>query len=107
MSPLKTFEYDLGIENPVIFANVLKNLWKHTGGDVCKRLDDIIKSGGKYNNEKDLSEDVKYIYKHIENIGKGLFAYTLSENISNDFNIPEYIKNAVLWACGVPLDDQN
>lgn len=47
MSPLKTFEYDLGIENPVIFANVLKNLWKHTGGDVCKRLDDIIKSGGK------------------------------------------------------------
>ena len=107
MSPLKTFEYDLGIENPVIFANVLKKLWNHRGGDVCKTLDDIIKKDGKYNAEKDLSEDVKYIYKHIENIGKGLFAYTLSENISNDFNIPEYIKNAVLWACGVPLDDQN
>ena len=107
MSPLKTFEYDLGIDNPVIFAQVLKNLWNSKNGPVCDNLDSIIKKEGKYNNEKDLSEDVKFIYNHIENIGKGLFAYTLSENVSDDFNIPEYIKNAVLWACGVPLDDQN
>ena len=33
-------------------------------------------------------------------IGKGVFAYALTEKITDDFIVPDYISNAVLWACG-------
>ena len=49
-----------------------------------------------------LAKDAKYIYEHIESdqIGKGAFAYALAEKITDDFVVPDYISNAVLWACG-------
>lgn len=49
-----------------------------------------------------LAKDARYIYEHIERdeIGKGVFAYTLAEKITDDFVVPDYISNAVLWACG-------
>ena len=49
-----------------------------------------------------LAKDAKYIYEHIESdkIGKGVFAYALAEKITDDFVVPDYISNAVLWACG-------
>ena len=52
-----------------------------------------------------LTNDIKFIYDHIETVGKGVFAHTLSENITDDFVVPEYIKEAVLWACGGIVDD--
>lgn len=49
-----------------------------------------------------LAKDAEYIYKHIESreIGKGVFAYALVEKITDDFIVPNYISEAVLWACG-------
>ena len=49
-----------------------------------------------------LAKHAKYIYEHIESdeIGKGVFAYALAEKITDDFIVPNYISNAVLWACG-------
>lgn len=35
-----------------------------------------------------------------DQIGKGAFAYALAETITDDFVVPDYISNAVLWACG-------
>ena len=49
-----------------------------------------------------LAKDATYIYEHIESdkIGKGVFSYALAEKITDDFVVPDYISNAVLWACG-------
>lgn len=102
ISPLKTFEYDLAIYNPVALANVLKELWPTDTGEVCRELTKIIEKNNKYADLDDLSNDAQYIYKHIESseIGKGIFAHALSGKINNDFVVPAYIEKAILWACG-------
>lgn len=100
ISPLKTFEYDLGINNPVILATALKSVWSSETGSVQTELTSIINRNGTYRNEDDLAKDIKYIYEHIEEVGKGIFSHALSEIICDDFTVPQYIEKAVLWACG-------
>lgn len=102
MSPLKTLEYDLSIYNPVTMATVLKTLWPTQDGDVVKQLDKIIDKKGIYDDNASLTEDSKYIYTHIDcgKVGKGIFAHTLAEMIPDEFIVPCYIKEAILWACG-------
>lgn len=102
VSPLKTFEYDLATYNPKVLASVLKSIWPAPNGDVCAELDKIISRKVQYSDLSVLAKDVEYIYKHIESseVGKGVFAYTLTERITDDFIVPDYISNAVLWACG-------
>jgi putative ATP-dependent endonuclease of OLD family len=102
VSPLKTFEYDLATYNPMLFATVLKSVWPTQKGSVCIELDKIIARGNSYSDTSLLADDAKYIYEHIEDdeVGKGVFAYALAEKIMADFVVPEYISNAVLWACG-------
>lgn len=102
VSPLKTFEYDLATYNPNLLATVLKSIWPTPNGSVCTELDRIIAKENSYSDMSFLAKDAKYIYEHIESneIGKGVFAYTLAEQITDDFIVPDYISNAVLWACG-------
>lgn len=102
VSPLKTFEYDLATYNPKVLATALKNIWPSPDGEVCKELDKIIARENNYDDSSILAKDAEYIYKHIESseIGKGVFAYTLVEKITDDFVVPNYISEAVLWACG-------
>lgn len=108
VSPLKTFEYDLATYNPTVLAEVLKSIWPTPNGTVCAELDKIIGRKAPYCDLSLLAKDAEYIYKHIESsdIGKGAFAYALVENISDDFVVPNYITNAVLWACGGDLCDE-
>lgn len=102
VSPLKTFEYDLATYNPKLLATVLKSIWPTPNGSVCTELDRIIAKENSYSDMLLLAKDAKYIYEHIESdkIGKGVFAYALAEKIMDDFIVPDYISNAVLWACG-------
>lgn len=98
----------MSIYNPVLFANILKSLWPTDNGAVCNRLDGIIQKGGHYDSQDRLTEDAKFIYEHIEDssIGKGIFAQVLAEQIPDDFIVPQYIIDAVLWACGGIQNDQ-
>lgn len=102
VSPLKTFEYDLATYNPVLLATVLKSVWPAQSGPVCAGLDEIIARWIHCDDMSLLKKDATYIYEYIEsdNVGKGVFAYALAEKITADFVVPEYISNAVLWACG-------
>lgn len=102
VSPLKTFEYDLATYNPMLLATVLKSVWPTQKGPVCTELEKIIARGNSYSDTSLLADNAKYIYEHIEDreVGKGVFAYALVEKITADFVVPEYISNAVLWACG-------
>ena len=102
VSPLKTFEYDLATYNPKLLATVLKSIWPTPNGSVCAELDGIIAKENSYSDMLLLARDAIYLYEHIESdqIGKGVFAYALAEKITDDFIVPDYISNAVLWACG-------
>lgn len=102
VSPLKTFEYDLATYNPKLLATVLRSIWPTTKGTVCAELDEIIGREAKYKDLSLLAKDAECIYRRIENgeIGKGVFAHALAEKITDDFIVPDYISNAVLWACG-------
>ena len=107
ISPLKTFEYDLAIFNPVCLATTLKSLWPVEDGSVCSRLDTIIQKGNTYADQNDLVGNARYIFEHIDSpkVGKGIFAHTLIDTISEGFIVPQYIKKAILWACGGYQDD--
>ena len=102
LSPYKTFEYDMALYNPVVFAKTLKDVWPSAEGSVSTRLGSIVKKKGEYETDEDLVSDAKFIYDHINSsqVGKGTFAHALLTFLNNDFTVPEYIKNAVLWACG-------
>lgn len=103
ISPLKTFEYDMAMLNPAIMAETLKALWPTAEGTVSPELQKIVDKHNDYNKDlQALRDDAKFIYKHIDDskVGKGLFAYSLAEKINEGFIVPEYIADAVLWACG-------
>ena len=97
ISPLKTFEYDLACHNSAVMAKSLLIVWPHEDGKRRIQLEKISHADNSIDNP------AKVIYECIEynSVGKGLFASTLANNIDGDFKGPSYIKEAVLWACGV------
>lgn len=111
ISPLKTFEYDLAMSgNFSIMAEVLEEEWPKEGGEKgvknhCKQIKD---KNNCYLKKEEKREDAKYIYKHIDcdDVGKGIFSQTLIEKIEKKQGIviPEYIKKAIIWACGGNCD---
>ena len=101
MSPYKTFEYDLAMYNIVPCAQALRKVLKSDSGAIAEEIDGIIKRHTEKVDETSLAADAKTVYKRIEDVGKGIYAYELVQKIDKDFVVPDYIKNAVLWACGV------
>jgi predicted ATP-dependent endonuclease of OLD family len=108
ISPLKTFEYDLAISgNTKIMAKTISNIWP-TDGSVKNNLSQIEKD-----EESNLRRNSIYIFKHIDvkEVGKAIFAQVLADSLKSDSNasekfvVPDYIKKAVLWACGVIVDE--
>ncbi len=113
VSPLKTFEYDLAMNNNFsLMAETIKDNWskgdekKEGVKKECLRIKD---KGNKYENDDERSGDAKYILKHIDSndLGKGVFSQFLLEKIEagNDINVPEYIQEAIIWACGGNCDE--
>jgi predicted ATP-dependent endonuclease of OLD family len=82
-----------------IMVPVAKSLLE-TDGSIKKELEKYEKIS--WVNEKDESKrDAAYfLLNHIE---KGEFAQALADHLSKSnekFAVPEYIRNAVIWACG-------
>lgn len=111
---LKTFEYDLAMEgdNLNVMLQLLLELWP-AEGDVKEELNDLaILNWTASSDEKDKAEAAYEVLRRIEdgNIGKGLFAQVLAAKLmvekAKAFAIPEYIKEAVIWACGGEPDDK-
>lgn len=108
VASLKTFEYDLVMSgNFSIMAEVIEEKWPKGSGEKgvksqCKKIKD---KKNIYVDEEEKRRDATYIYKHIEddNIGKGAFSQALLEKITEGKEIlivPNYIKKAIIWACG-------
>ena len=108
VSPLKTFEYDLAMtDNFSLMAEVIKDGW--VKGDVLhpgvkKDCFAIQMKDNKYTSAEEKRKDATYILKHIDHkdLGKGAFSQLLLEKleIGREINVPDYIKNAIIWACG-------
>jgi len=104
---LKTFEYDLAME-----AGNL-NLMLAAVLDVVPRSGIKSQCEVMWKDETDLSKKAKVAFALLKraesrNIGKGLFAQILSEKLqirATAFVVPEYISNAVVWACGGNPDE--
>lgn len=111
VAPLKTFEYDLAMSGNIsIMAEVLEEKWPKDGGEkgVKNQCKQIINKNNVYIDKEEMREDAKFIYKHIDcdEVGKGIFSQALLEKIEekNILIVPEYIKKAIIWACGGNCD---
>lgn len=101
LSGEKTFEYDLinTNTNASLIAAVLANNWP-TQSTVQSELSTLSVKQAFF------PEDKAKIYQRISepNMGKGLFSQLLADHLftnrSCDFDVPKYIEDAVIWACG-------
>ncbi len=102
-SNMKTFEYDLAMEKGnlslmiPVFLETLK-----TDGNVRAKFEEYVKCDwSKTNITDDEKKDVAF--ELLNKIDKGEFAQRLAMRLINSsvpFAVPEYIEEAVLWACG-------
>lgn len=113
VSEIKTFEYDLAMNgNLKLMAEIIKDKWdtKTNNSKVKNELDSIINKNNDYENDEDRRSDAMYIFNHINStkVGKGLFAQELYIKLKQgaNINIPNYIKKAIIWACGGKVNEQ-
>ena len=111
VAPLKTFEYDLAMSGNIsIMAEVLEEKWPKDGGEkgVKNQCKQIKNKNNVYIDKEEMREDAKFIYKHVDcdEVGKGIFSQAFLEKIEekNILVVPEYIKKAIIWACGGDCD---
>lgn len=100
---LKTFEYDLAMEgnNLSVMISVLLEII-NIGGDVRASFEQAKDISWSEKSETEKSEKAFAFWKRVKSI-KGEFAQGLAEKLTKNevhFEVPEYIKSAVLWACG-------
>jgi len=104
---LKTFEYDLSFEsdNMKLMLSIAKTLID-TEGDILKKFIEYENKDWKVGTSEDeKKETATFLLKHID---KGLFAQSLANHLVKnniDLNIPEYIRRAIIWACGGEPND--
>lgn len=126
-SPLKTFEYDLAMEDNIIpMIEVIRDIWPTDGGvngvkENCKKVIEEYKKPENKTPEKKREYSI-LIFSRVnddKNVGKGIFAQELADKIKNEiqtveekkkgeddkdissiFKVPKYIDDAIIWACG-------
>lgn len=108
VAALKTFEYDLAMNgNFALMAKVIKEGWvkgdenKKGVKSECKKIIDL---NNNYVDDEARRRDAKFIYEHIDcdELGKGSFSQLLLEKLAlgEEIHVPQYIKKAIIWACG-------
>lgn len=115
VSPLKTFEYDLAMNNNFsIMAEIIKEGWPKgdvENSGVKQHCLEIENKYNNYNNDEEKRTDATYILKHIDHndFGKGIFSQLLLEKIESgrNINVPKYIEKVIIWACGGNCDEQS
>jgi len=117
VSKYKTLEYDLAMEgnNAALMSEVIAYLWpKPPKGEspVIKEFTEMSKVDWTEKTQQEVATAAQKILKKIDgdNIGKGIFAQVMTDKIQNsgfNFSVPEYIKNAILWASSLDtLEEQ-
>ncbi|MCS6211655.1 MULTISPECIES: ATP-dependent nuclease [Shewanella] len=107
----KTLEYDLAMEgnNAAIMAKIVASLWpkpKKGKSTVAEELEQFSVIDWTKKTSEETANAANIILKRIDddNVGKGIFAQILADQITkgnHPINVPEYIKQAILWACSL------
>lgn len=99
---LKTFEYDLALEDGNLNTMIHTYLEiLDTDGEIRKKYNRLCKRD--WSRTGIAKSKAIVAFDLFKRIGKGEFAQRLAMNLSKTpetFSIPEYIRDAVLWACG-------
>ncbi|MEZ8274195.1 ATP-dependent endonuclease [Vibrio splendidus] len=113
VSKYKTLEYDLAMEgnNAALMSKIIASLWpKPQKGEssIIKDFAAMSKVDWTKKTPQEIAEAAHKILKRIDddNIGKGMFAQVLTDEIQCDgsnFTVPEYIKNAIFWASSIDV----
>lgn len=104
----KTFEYDIAMEgnNMRSMSTVAAGLWPVPDGAVVREL--TRRAGLDYSSMSS-TERAPYANDMLDRIdtkeiGKGLYAQAFADalvDLREDFVVPEYIRLAIIWACGI------
>lgn len=104
----KTFEYDIAMEgdNLTTMLTVAASLWPVPDGKVVNGLkkDAKLEFGAMSSANRATFAGALLDRLDSEVIGKGLYAQAFAdalEAFEGDFVVPEYIRLAILWACGL------
>ena len=107
----KTLEYDLAMEgnNAALMAKVVASLWptpKTGESDVIEQLNQIAGENWVEKTSEERAKAAHEILKRIDDssVGKGIFAQVFSDEIKNEslhISVPQYINDAILWACSL------
>ena len=116
VSKYKTLEYDLAMEgnNAALISGIIASLWptpKENESPVIKEFTAMSKIDWTEKSPKEVAEAAHKILKRIDddNIGKGMFAQVMTDKIQSEgfiFTVPEYIKNAILWASSLEVAEE-
>jgi putative ATP-dependent endonuclease of OLD family len=116
VSKYKTLEYDLAMEgnNAALMSSIIASLWPKPKGNespVIKEFTAMSKIDWTKKPPMEVAEAANKILKRVDddNIGKGIFAQVMTNKIQSDdynFSIPEYIKNAILWASSLEVPEE-
>lgn len=104
----KTFEYDLALEgnNLSTMLKVAAKLWPVPDGPVVRQLNKRAERDFVAIDSSEKAEHAGALLDRIDcdDVGKGPYAQALAdtlETIKTDFEVPQYIRQAILWACGL------
>ncbi len=113
-SNLKTFEYDLGLQDENLKTLIeIYDDWLDTNGSTKTTLADWKLIDWKEETEETKANTAFQLLEFIENIqnkkkqklGKGFFAqkltYKLANETATEFSVPKYIEDAILWVTSI------
>lgn len=108
VSKYKTLEYDLAMEgnNAALMSEVIASLWpkpKAGNSTIIEEFKLMSQIDWRKKTPKEIAETAHKILGRIDDdkIGKGMFSQVMTDRILKnpaDFTVPDYIKNAILWA---------
>lgn len=108
VSKYKTLEYDLAMEgnNAALMSEVIASLWpkpKTGSSTIVEEFNLMSQIDWRTKTPKEIAEAAHKILGRIDDdkIGKGIFSQVMTDRILKnpaDFTVPDYIKNAILWA---------
>ena len=114
VSTYKTLEYDLALEgnNAALMSKIIAELWpkpEKGTSDIITEFTKLSKLDWNEIGPEETAIAAHKILKRIddENIGKGMFAQVLTREIQNKntpFIVPNYIKEAILWAASIDTE---
>ncbi len=100
-SPLKTFEYDLAMKGGNLNMMIpVAQMLLERDGSIWNSYEDFKRKNWGEEPESSKSRPSRYLLEHID---KGAFAQRLADELKRndlDFAVPDYIRRAVIWACG-------